>query len=157
VSVYDFNQSIVDGATVPLYYENRVPTLQLLNEDFNEDLERALAIYATGADVEGNQKPIADKSELVEKLRVAIAEITEFCEGLGINLMAAQTDDALKRFISTSTMLTTGKEKAFIPKISRRRSGYPEGETQLCTKLSHVQPVLFEVFSTRYLPEKSTG
>ncbi len=24
----DFNQSIVDGATVPLYYENRVPTLQ---------------------------------------------------------------------------------------------------------------------------------
>ena len=60
------------------------------------DLEKALAVYATGADVEGNQKPIADKSELVEKLRVAIAEITEFCEGLGIDLMAAQTDDALQ-------------------------------------------------------------
>ncbi|MXV84845.1 HsdR family type I site-specific deoxyribonuclease [Candidatus Poribacteria bacterium] len=27
VSVYDFNQSILDRATVPLYYENRVPTL----------------------------------------------------------------------------------------------------------------------------------
>ena len=60
------------------------------------DLEKALAIYAMGTDVEGNQKPIADKSELVEKLRVAIAEITEFCEGLGIDLMAAQTDDALQ-------------------------------------------------------------
>ncbi len=60
------------------------------------DLEKALAIYATGADVEGNQKPIADKSELVEKLREAIAEITEFCEGLDIDLMAAQTDDALQ-------------------------------------------------------------
>ena len=42
VSVYDFNQSIVDGATVPLYYENRVPALQLTNEDFNEDIEQIL-------------------------------------------------------------------------------------------------------------------
>ena len=42
VSVYDFNQSIVDRATVPLYYENRVPSLQLINEDFNEDIEQVL-------------------------------------------------------------------------------------------------------------------
>lgn len=42
VSIYDFSQSIADGATVPLYYENRVPTLQLTNEDLNEDLERIL-------------------------------------------------------------------------------------------------------------------
>ena len=60
------------------------------------DLEKALAIYATGADGAGNQKPIADKSELVEKLREAITEITEFCEGLGIDLIAVQTDDALQ-------------------------------------------------------------
>ena len=58
------------------------------------DLEKALAIYATGADAEGNQKPIADKSELVEKLRAAIADITECCESLGIDLGAAQTDTA---------------------------------------------------------------
>ena len=42
VSVYDFNQSILDGATVPLYYENRVPTLQLTNANLNEDLEQIL-------------------------------------------------------------------------------------------------------------------
>ena len=42
VSVYDFNQSIVDGATVPLYYENRVPTLHLINEDFNRNIEQIL-------------------------------------------------------------------------------------------------------------------
>ena len=42
VSVYDFNQSILDRATVPLYYENRVPTLQLTNEHLNEDLEQIL-------------------------------------------------------------------------------------------------------------------
>ena len=42
VSIYDFNQSILDGATVPLYYENRVPTLHLMNEDFNRDIEQIL-------------------------------------------------------------------------------------------------------------------
>ena len=58
------------------------------------DLEKALAIYATGADAEGDQKPITDKSKLVDKLREAIAEISEFCQGLGVNLPEAQTDDA---------------------------------------------------------------
>ena len=57
-------------------------------------LERALAIYATGADAEGNQKPIADKSKLVEKLREAIAEISEFCNSLGVDFANAETDDA---------------------------------------------------------------
>ncbi len=42
VSIYDFKQSIDDGATVPLYYENRIPELQLTNEDFNRDMERIL-------------------------------------------------------------------------------------------------------------------
>ena len=56
-------------------------------------LEKALAIYATGADAEENQKPITDKSKLVEKLREVIAEITEFCRGLGVELDNAQTND----------------------------------------------------------------
>lgn len=42
VSVYDFAQSIEDGATVPLYYENRIPEVQLTNEDLNTDLEDLL-------------------------------------------------------------------------------------------------------------------
>ncbi|MEW5736353.1 MAG: type I restriction endonuclease subunit R [Thermodesulfobacteriota bacterium] len=42
VSVYDFQQSVADGATVPLYYENRIPELQLVNENLNEDMERLL-------------------------------------------------------------------------------------------------------------------
>ncbi len=38
VSIYDFQQSIEDGATVPLFYENRTPELQLVNPDLNEDI-----------------------------------------------------------------------------------------------------------------------
>ena len=40
VSVYDFRLSVADGATVPLYHENRIPELQLVNDDLNADMER---------------------------------------------------------------------------------------------------------------------
>lgn len=39
ISIYNFKQSVDDKATVPLYYENRIPEVQLKNEDLNEDLE----------------------------------------------------------------------------------------------------------------------
>ncbi|MBN2106412.1 MAG: type I restriction endonuclease subunit R [Deltaproteobacteria bacterium] len=42
VSIYDFQQSVADGATVPLYYENRIPELQLVNANLNEDMENLL-------------------------------------------------------------------------------------------------------------------
>lgn len=42
VSVYNFRDSISDGATVPLYYENRIPELQLANEHFDDELEDLL-------------------------------------------------------------------------------------------------------------------
>ena len=38
VSIYDFQQSVEDHATVPLYYENRTPELRLENPDLNDDL-----------------------------------------------------------------------------------------------------------------------
>lgn len=37
-SIYDFQQSVEDGATVPLYYENRTPELELVNPNLNEEI-----------------------------------------------------------------------------------------------------------------------
>jgi type I restriction enzyme R subunit len=42
VSIYDFAQSVADGATVPLYYEARKPELQLSGEDLRDDLDAVL-------------------------------------------------------------------------------------------------------------------
>ena len=42
VSVYDFQQSMADRATVPLYYENRIPELELSDEMLNEKIDRVL-------------------------------------------------------------------------------------------------------------------
>ena len=52
VSIYDFQQSIEDGATVPLFYENRTPELQLVNPDLNEDIYRLIEDADLDADQE---------------------------------------------------------------------------------------------------------
>ena len=52
VSVYNFAQAVADGATVPLYYENRIPELQLTNDDLNSDLEGILESAALDVEQE---------------------------------------------------------------------------------------------------------
>ena len=43
VSIYNFKESVDDGATVPLFYENRIPELQLKDETaFKEGMDRLL-------------------------------------------------------------------------------------------------------------------
>ena len=42
VSKYNFKQAVDDHSTVPLFYENRVPELQLTNEQFDQDIESLL-------------------------------------------------------------------------------------------------------------------
>jgi type I restriction enzyme, R subunit len=42
VSIYDFAQSVRDGATVPLFYEARKPELQLSSDDLREELDALL-------------------------------------------------------------------------------------------------------------------
>jgi type I restriction enzyme R subunit len=42
VSIYNFRQSVQDQATVPLYYENRIPELQLTNQNLTADIENVL-------------------------------------------------------------------------------------------------------------------
>lgn len=54
ISVYNFKQSIEDNATVPLFYENRIPQLQLVNTQLNENI--AYAIELADLDEEAEHK-----------------------------------------------------------------------------------------------------
>jgi type I restriction enzyme R subunit len=38
VSIYEFQQSVEDGATMPVFYENRTPELHLHNPNLNDDI-----------------------------------------------------------------------------------------------------------------------
>ncbi|MBE9009128.1 type I restriction endonuclease subunit R [Pseudanabaenaceae cyanobacterium LEGE 13415] len=42
VSVYNFRQSVEDQATVRLFYENRIPELQLTNDDLDDDMQNII-------------------------------------------------------------------------------------------------------------------
>ena len=75
VSIYDFQQSVEDGATVPLFYENRTPELQLVNPDLNEDIynliEDADLDEAQGAKLEqvlGRQYHILTREDRLDKV-----------------------------------------------------------------------------------------
>jgi type I restriction enzyme R subunit len=42
ISIYNFRQSVEDNATVPLFYENRIPQLELTNTELNEEIAEAI-------------------------------------------------------------------------------------------------------------------
>jgi type I restriction enzyme, R subunit len=52
VSIYNFRQSVEDGATVPLFYENRIPELQLANDELNENMEQIIEAATLDEDQE---------------------------------------------------------------------------------------------------------
>jgi type I restriction enzyme, R subunit len=42
VSIYNFRRAINDGITVPLYYENHTPQMEIINDDFQEEMAEIL-------------------------------------------------------------------------------------------------------------------
>jgi type I restriction enzyme R subunit len=42
ISKYNFGHSIEDGTTVPLFYENRAPEIQVINSEINAQISEAL-------------------------------------------------------------------------------------------------------------------
>ena len=52
VSVYNFGQSVEDKATVPLFYENRVPFLKNVNQNLDKDIEQVMGFYDLEEDAE---------------------------------------------------------------------------------------------------------
>ena len=87
VSTYDFRQSREDGATVPLYYENRIPELELTNEDLNDELyavvEEAVLDEAQEAKL---QRELARQYHLItreDRLDTVAKDIVEHFMGRG--------------------------------------------------------------------------
>ncbi|MGC6371269.1 type I restriction endonuclease subunit R [Pseudomonas sp. S2.OTC.A_B10] len=79
VSIYDFQQSIEDGATVPLFYENRTPELQLINPDLNEDIYQLIEDAELDSDQEaklerelGRQYPLITRDDRLDTVATDI-------------------------------------------------------------------------------------
>ncbi len=81
VSKYNFAQSIEDGATVPLFYENRVPEVQLGNKGINKDFATISENdNLTDAQEERLKKKFATELELIKRenrLNIIAADIVK--------------------------------------------------------------------------------
>jgi type I restriction enzyme, R subunit len=80
VSVYNFKQAIDDGATVPLYYENRIPELQLVNPHFNDEIQDIIDDAGMSEDEEkklervlGKEYHLITRDDRLEKVAEDIA------------------------------------------------------------------------------------
>ncbi len=87
VSIYDFQQSVEDGATVPLYYENRTPELELVNLNFNEDIYRLMEEADLDEEEEEKlEKTLGRQYHLItreERLETVAADIVRHFLGRG--------------------------------------------------------------------------
>lgn len=69
VSIYDFKRAVDDGATVPLYYENRSDMLDIQNPELNEELLDAIE----QADLDDDQREKLER-EIAKDLHIITAE-----------------------------------------------------------------------------------
>ena len=87
VSIYNFRDAIEDGATVPLYYENRIPELQLVNEDFANELADLLEAAELDEEAEGQlARRFGREYTLLarpERLRTVARDLVEHFVGRG--------------------------------------------------------------------------
>ncbi|MBA3352504.1 MAG: type I restriction endonuclease subunit R [Blastocatellia bacterium] len=75
VSIYDFQQSVEDGATVPLFYENRTPELHLKNPNLNDNIYALIEAAELDEEAEkalerklGRQYEIITRDDRLEKV-----------------------------------------------------------------------------------------
>ncbi len=89
VSIYDFHQSAEDGATVPLYYENRTPELRLVNPDLDDDLYDVIDEAGLNDADEGRLlKRLGDRYDLItrdDRLDTIAADVVKHFLGLGFH------------------------------------------------------------------------
>jgi type I restriction enzyme R subunit len=111
VSVYNFRQAIEDNATVPLYYEPRIPELQLTNEDLADEL--AAVVDEADLDEEQEKKlerEFARQYHLITREdrldRVATDLVAHFV-GLSVS-----TADGARRFATKAMVVAIDKVTA---------------------------------------------
>src|SRR5713226_9067195 len=133
VSIYNFRQSIEDGTTVPLYYENRIPELQLINTDFNEDIEHVIEDIELN---EGQQKRLEREFAREYQLITRDDRIENIARDIVAHFMArGQMGKAMVISIDKATAVRMYNKvqkywQIHLDGLKKQLSGYAEGESE---------------------------
>jgi type I restriction enzyme R subunit len=132
VSIYDFQQSVEDGATKPLYYENRAPELRLENPELNDEIYSAIE----AADLDENQERRLDRElgrqyhilTRDERLEVVAKDIVEHFLGRGFQgkAMVVSIDKATALKMHDKVRVYWAKERSRVEKELERLARYTE-------------------------------
>ena len=133
VSTYNFADSIRDGATVPLYYENRIPELQLTNKDFDEELEDLLeAADLDEAEEKAVSRRFSQQFQLIKRPKrleeIAVDLVEHFANRgfLGKGMYVAIDKETALRMHG----LVSAEWERYIEKLKARLETLPEAEKE---------------------------
>ncbi len=143
VSIYDFQQSVEDKATVPLFYENRTPELQLVNPRLNEDIYNVVEAAGLDEDAEDRlEKLLGKQYHLItrdDRLETVAKDIVSHFLGRGFQgkAMVVSIDKATALRMYDKVWKYWSKEFDRVEK-RLRRDGIPDAERTELTERLHI-------------------
>ncbi len=135
VSIYDFQQSVEDGATVPLFYENRTPELHLDNPDLNEDIYALIEEAELNAEAEERlQKDLGRQYHLItrnDRLETVAKDIVTHFLGRGFQgkAMVVSIDKATALRMHSKVQKHWKSEKTRVEKAIARLNSLKRART----------------------------
>ncbi len=156
VSVYDFKRSIEDGATVPLYYENRGEKLRLDNPKINDEIRTAIEAAELDEDQTEKLKRLFAKDYPIltaeKRLRSIAKDVVEHFNNRGYKgkamFVALDKLTAVRMFdyISEEQTKYIAKRKKEIEKLTDEQEYLTQAkalkwseETEMAVVVSHEQ------------------
>jgi type I restriction enzyme R subunit len=141
VSIYDFQQSVEDGATVPLFYENRTPELQLVNPDLNDQIYDLIEEAELNSEQEAKlERDLSRQYHIItrdDRLETVARDVVNHFLGRGFQgkAMVVSIDKATALRMHTKVRRLWDEE---IDRVKRELGGYqisPEKKAELEARL----------------------
>src|SRR2546430_6550074 len=133
VSTYNFRQSVEDGTTVALYYENRIPVLELTNVELNADLEELIEDVEFN---EGQQRRLEHEFAREYQLITRDERLEKIAEDIVTHFMArGQMGKAMVISIDKATAVRMYNKvqkywQLHLNGLKKQLAGYAEGESE---------------------------
>ena len=152
VSKYDFKRSIEDGATVPLYYENRGEKLQLDNPQINQDIREAIEAQELDSNQEDKLKRLFAKEYPIltaeKRLRAIAKDVVQHFNNRGYKgkamFVALDKVTAVKMYnlIEEERKLYIQEQQKAIDKLADPQERLSQEQTLQWTKETEVAVVV---------------
>lgn len=137
VSVYNFGQSVKDGATVRLFYENRVAKLENVNPDLEKDLSEIMNYYDLNDEEEEKvEQEFSTAYHLItreDRLNAIARDIVQHFIGRGYDgkamVVSIDKKTAVRMYIKVKTEWDRHLDKLRLD-LSRTDEEYQQGKIQ---------------------------